>query len=101
MPADVAFGIGVEAGDVLDAPVHGEGRARQGRLEVVRGFGKAGEAGKVEVLAGANLPSLIKLIGVRTSMPLDQAVKEAIAAGKKYMRSGSAELATAPARPSA
>ena len=57
--------------------------------------------GKVEVLAGANLPSLIKLIGVRTTLPLDQAVKEAIAAGKKYMRSGSAELAAAPARPSA
>ena len=55
--------------------------------------------GKVEVLAGANLPSLIKLIGVRTTMPLDQAVKEAIASGKKYMRSGSAELAAAPARP--
>jgi hypothetical protein len=34
-------------------------------------------------------------------MPLDQAVKEAIAAGKKYMRSGSAELAAVPARPSA
>jgi PTS system mannose-specific IIA component len=57
--------------------------------------------GKIEVLAGANLPSLIKLIGVRTTMPLDQAVKEAIAAGKKYMRSGSAELAAVPARPSA
>jgi hypothetical protein len=36
-------------------------------------------------------------------MTLDQAVKEAITAGKKYMRSGSAELATtpAPARPTA
>ena len=48
--------------------------------------------GKVEVLAGANLPSLIKLIGVRTTMPLESAVKEAIASGRKYMRSGSAEL---------
>ena len=49
--------------------------------------------GKVEVLAGANLPSLIKLIGVRTTLSLDAAVKEAIASGRKYMRSGSAELA--------
>lgn len=50
--------------------------------------------GKVEVLAGANLPSLIKLIGVRTKLPLDAAVEEAIESGRKYMRSGSAELAS-------
>src|SRR5262245_12476849 len=48
--------------------------------------------GKVEVLAGANLPSLIKLISVRTKLPLDLAVREAIESGHKYMRSGSAEL---------
>lgn len=53
--------------------------------------------GKVEVLAGANLPSLIKLISVRTTLPLDQAVKEAIASGRKYMRSGSTELVAASA----
>ena len=51
--------------------------------------------GKVEVLAGANLPSLIKLISVRTSLPLEKAVKEAIESGRKYMRAGSAELAAA------
>jgi PTS system mannose-specific IIA component len=51
--------------------------------------------GKVEVLAGANLPSLIKLISVRTRLSLDDAVREAIESGHKYMRSGSAELATA------
>jgi PTS system mannose-specific IIA component len=50
--------------------------------------------GKVEVLAGANLPSLIKLISVRTKLPLDAAVEEAIESGRKYMRSGSAELAS-------
>jgi mannose PTS system EIIA component len=50
--------------------------------------------GKVEVLAGANLPSLIKLISVRTKLPLDAAVHEAIESGRKYMRSGSAELAS-------
>src|SRR6185295_13529980 len=39
--------------------------------------------GKVEVLAGANLPSLIKLISVRTKLPLDAAVREAIESGHK------------------
>ena len=51
------------------------------------------ERGKVEVLAGANLPSIIKPVDVRTKLPLDQAVKEAIDAGRKYMRAGSADLA--------
>jgi len=50
------------------------------------------ERGKIEVLAGVNLPSLIKLIDVRNKLPLDQAVKEAIDAGRKYMRAGSADL---------
>jgi PTS system mannose-specific IIA component len=50
------------------------------------------DPGKVEVLAGANLPSLIKLISVRTKLPLEAAVKEAIESGRKYMRAGSAEL---------
>src|SRR6201991_4030892 len=51
------------------------------------------EKGKIEVLAGANLPSLIKLIDIRARLPLEQAVKEAIEAGRKYMRAGSADLA--------
>ena len=50
------------------------------------------DRGKIEVLAGANLPSLIKLVDVRAKMPLDQAVKEAIKSGRKYMRAGSADL---------
>jgi PTS system mannose-specific IIA component len=50
------------------------------------------ERGKIEVLAGVNLPSLIKLIDVRAKLPLDQAVKEAIDAGRKYMRAGSLDL---------
>jgi PTS system mannose-specific IIA component len=50
------------------------------------------ERGKVEVLAGANLPSLIKLIDVRHKLSLDDAVKQAIDAGRKYMRAGSADL---------
>ena len=50
------------------------------------------ERGKIEVLAGVNLPSLIKLIDIRNKLPLEQAVKEAIEAGRKYMRAGSADL---------
>jgi len=34
MAADMALGIGMEAGEVLHAPVHGEGRARHRRLEI-------------------------------------------------------------------
>jgi PTS system mannose-specific IIA component len=48
--------------------------------------------GKIEVLAGANLPSLIKLVEVREKRGLDDAVREAIEAGRKYMRAGSADL---------
>jgi len=48
---------------------------------------------KVEVLAGANLPSLIKLVDLRSKLPLDAAVHEAIESGRKYMRAGSSELA--------
>lgn len=40
----------------------------------------------VEVLAGANLPMLVQLASVRTSAPLAQAVEEAAAAGRKYIR---------------
>src|ERR1700761_927127 len=47
---------------------------------------------KIEVMAGVNLPSLIKLIDIRGRVPLEQAVKEAIEAGRKYMRAGSADL---------
>ncbi len=54
------------------------------------------QRGKIEVLAGANLPSLIKLVDVRGKLPLEQAVREAIEAGRKYMRAGSADLACGP-----
>jgi PTS system mannose-specific IIA component len=50
------------------------------------------DRGKIEVLAGANLPSLIKLVDVRNKLPLEEAVFEAIEAGRKYMRVGSADL---------
>jgi PTS system mannose-specific IIA component len=50
------------------------------------------EKGRIEVLAGVNLPCLVKLIDIRGRLPLEQAVKEAIEAGRKYMRAGSADL---------
>jgi PTS system mannose-specific IIA component len=53
------------------------------------------QKGMVEVLAGANLPSLIKLVGLRDQLPVNEAVHEAIEAGRKYMRAGSSELASA------
>lgn len=40
---------------------------------------------KVEVIAGVNLPMLIKLASVRLSCPLDQAVSAARDAGRKYI----------------
>lgn len=50
------------------------------------------QRGKVEVFAGASLPSLIKLVDVRGKLPLEEAVREAIEAGRKYMRAGSTDL---------
>jgi PTS system mannose-specific IIA component len=41
--------------------------------------------GKVEVLAGINLPMLIKLASVRDTTTLEQAVQQAQEAGRKYV----------------
>lgn len=41
--------------------------------------------GRVEVLAGVNLPMLIKLASVRDCQPLEQAVLQAQDAGRKYV----------------
>ncbi len=43
------------------------------------------DGGKIEVLAGVNLPMLIKLASVRDSQPLEQAVLQAQDAGRKYV----------------
>jgi PTS system mannose-specific IIA component len=43
------------------------------------------ETGKVEVVAGMNLPMLVKLASVRGELPLDQAVEQAQEAGRKYI----------------
>ena len=39
----------------------------------------------VEVVAGVNLPMLIKLTSVRDEAPLEQAVGQAAEAGRKYI----------------
>jgi PTS system mannose-specific IIA component len=41
--------------------------------------------GKVEVVAGINLPMLIKLASVRDELPLAEAVVQAQEAGRKYI----------------
>jgi len=43
------------------------------------------EKGKVEVLAGVNLPMLIKLASIRETAKLADAVKEAETSGRKYI----------------
>ena len=48
---------------------------------------------KVEVIAGINLPMLIKLASVRESEPLEKAVSSARDAGRKYINIASQLLA--------
>jgi PTS system mannose-specific IIA component len=43
------------------------------------------EKGRVEVIAGVNLPMLVKLSRVRKETPLDKAVLQAQEAGRKYI----------------
>jgi PTS system mannose-specific IIA component len=51
------------------------------------------EAGKVEVIAGVNLPMLVKLATVRADAPLSTAVEQAQEAGRKYINVASRLLA--------
>ncbi|MEQ8165624.1 MAG: PTS sugar transporter subunit IIA [Alphaproteobacteria bacterium] len=51
------------------------------------------ESGKVEVLAGVNLPMLIKLVSVRDQVSLEEAVVSAQEAGRKYINVASRLLA--------
>ena len=48
--------------------------------------------GTIEVIAGVNVPMLIKLISVRASLPLMTAVMTAQDAGRKYINVASALL---------
>jgi PTS system mannose-specific IIA component len=43
------------------------------------------EKGKIEVLAGINLPMVIKLASIREKLSLAEAVAEAESAGRKYI----------------
>ena len=47
---------------------------------------------KIEVIAGVNLPMLIKLAEVRSKLPLDQAALAGQEAGRKYISVASALL---------
>lgn len=51
------------------------------------------EKGKIEVIAGINLPMLIKLASVRGAGKLDEAVEAAQEAGRKYINIASHVLA--------
>ena len=50
------------------------------------------QQGPIEVIAGVNLPMLIKLAEVRSKLPLDQAALAAQEAGRKYISVASALL---------
>ena len=47
---------------------------------------------KAEVIAGINLPILVKLASVRSEVPLPEAVSIAREAGRKYIKVASQEL---------
>ncbi len=47
---------------------------------------------KVEVIAGVNLPLLIKLAGLREGCPIDKAVAQAQESGRKYISVASSLL---------
>ncbi len=51
------------------------------------------DQGHVEVVAGMNLPMLIKLASVRAVLPIDQAIDQAKDAGRKYINVASQLLA--------
>jgi PTS system mannose-specific IIA component len=55
---------------------------------------------RVEVIAGVNLPLLVKLAKIRGSKPLSEAVAHATAAGRKYIACA-AEMPEAPKAPDA
>jgi len=53
------------------------------------------EAGRIEVIAGLNLPMLIKLVRIRADAGLAEAVAAAAEAGRKYISVASQVLAGA------
>ena len=51
------------------------------------------EPGLIEVVAGVNLPMLIKLASIRVDSDLDTALEQALEAGKRYINIASQVLA--------
>jgi PTS system mannose-specific IIA component len=51
------------------------------------------QEGRIEVIAGVNLPMLVKLAEIRDRAPLHEAAAKAQEAGRHYIRVASAELA--------
>lgn len=51
------------------------------------------EAGRIEVIAGLNLPMLIKMVRIRGEVSLDEALRVAAEAGRKYISVASQVLA--------
>lgn len=52
--------------------------------------------GRIEVIAGLNLPMLIKLARLRDQEPLERAVRQAQEAGRKYINVATQLLESAP-----
>lgn len=50
------------------------------------------DTAKVEVIAGINLPILVKLAALRSDVPITDAVTQARDAGRKYIKVASQEL---------
>jgi PTS system mannose-specific IIA component len=51
------------------------------------------DSGRIEVIAGVNLPMLIKLAGIRGANDIDNALAQAQDAGRKYINVASRLLA--------
>ena len=81
----VDSGTGVVAGDVLLTDMFG-GTPSNLAISVM-------DRAKIEVIAGINLPMLIKLASLRQSEPLAEAVRGAQEAGRKYINVASQLLA--------
>lgn len=61
-------------------------------ISIMDGTGGGKDRGPIEVIAGVNLPMLIKLASVRGDGGIDQAVEAAQEAGRKYINVASALL---------
>jgi PTS system mannose-specific IIA component len=61
-------------------------------ISIMDGAGNGKEKRAVEVIAGVNLPMLIKLASARSDSSIEQAVEAAQEAGRKYINVASALL---------